>query len=246
MLKNESMKNTLHLVLAFVFVGLSFRTFAAGPEQQTKKYQLGNFQKLELGSDFEVIVTKGNSCQVVAFGRSEDLEKLEVEVEAGTLKFDMDAAWSWWGYTKNHKKIRLAITMPRLKAADFSGASHVKLIGFTDEEQMNLNISGASKLDAKSLNADKLVLELSGASHVQSSGRVGKLEAGLSGASHLNAQELMSRDVDIEASGASHVQISVQKTMQVNASGASKIEYAGNPLNLSKDLSGASTVRRIN
>jgi hypothetical protein len=246
MYKINFMKNTLTSMLAFVLLSLTFQLVAAGPDHQTKKYQLGNFQKIELGSDFDVVITKGNTFSVVATGRSEDLENLEVEVVSGTLKFDIDASWSWWGYTKNHKKIRLAITMPRLKAAEFSGASHVRMQGFNDEEQMNLNISGASKLDAESLQSDKLVLELSGASHVELSGRAAKLDVELSGASHLNAQSFIVRDADINASGASHAQLGVQKSLQVDASGASKIEYTGNPLNLTKDLSGASVVRRVN
>jgi hypothetical protein len=240
------MKNTYHYILAFIFMGLTFQTMAFGPEQQTKKYSLGNFQKLEIGYDFDVIITKGSSYQVTAMGRSEDLENLEVTVEGGTLKFDIDASWSWWGYTKNHKKINLAITMPRLKSAEFSGASHVRLNGFSDEEQMNLNISGASKLVAESLQSDKLVLDLSGASNAEISGRAPKLEAELSGASHLKAQNFLVRDGDINASGASHVEINLQKSLRVEASGASKIEYSGNPMYLSKDLSGASSVRKVN
>jgi hypothetical protein len=72
------------------------------------------------------------------------------------------------------------------------------------------------------------------------------LDVELSGASHLNAQSFIVRDADINASGASHAQLGVQKSLQVDASGASKIEYTGNPLNLTKDLSGASVVRRVN
>ncbi len=246
MITIKSMKNTLNIILGLLFLGLTFQTKAFGPEQQTKKFQVGNFQKLDIGHDFEVLITKGSSCTLMAYGRSEDLEKLQVDVEGGNLKLDLDASWSWWGYNKNHKKIKLVITMPRLKAAEFSGASHVKLQGFNDEEQMNLNISGASKLNAESLQSDKLILELSGASHVALTGRSAKMEADLSGASYLNGQEFLVRDADINASGASKVQMTVQKSLQVEASGASKIEYSGNPLNLSKDVSGASVVRRVN
>ena len=111
---------------------------------------------------------------------------------------------------------------------------------------MNITVSGAYHFDGESIQADKLVLELSGASHAKLSGRIAKLDLELSGASHLNAEELLSRDADIEASGASHAQVNIQKSLQVEASGASKVEYRGNPMNLTKDVSGASTVRRAN
>jgi hypothetical protein len=94
------------------------------------------------------------------------------------------------------------------------------------------------------LVADKLVIDLSGATKVEMAGRVLKLSVGLSGASHVILNNLVARDVDVDASGASHVELNVQKSLRVDASGASKITYRGNPLNISKDLSGASTVRR--
>ena len=240
------MKNSIRTLIYIFFVGLSLSAFAFDQEHQTKKFRVGNFQNLEIGHDFEVQITKGNVCSISALGRGEDLEKLDVKVDGNTLKFDLDASWSWFVFSNNHKKIKLLITMPRIKSAEFSGASHVKLVGFSDEEQMNLTVSGASHVNGESLQADKLVLELSGASHLQLSGRVAKLDAEISGASHLNAEEMIIRDADMEASGASHAKIRIQKSLQVEASGASKIEYEGNPQNLTKDVSGASTVRRVN
>ena len=240
------MKNIVRSIICLFVLGISLQALAFAPESQTKKIRVGNFQSLEIGHDFDVQIIKGNVCSITASGRADDLEKLDVQVEGNTLKFDLDASWSWMGYNKNHKKIKLLITLPRIKSAEFSGASHVNLRGFDDEEQMNITVSGASHFAGDSIQADKLVLELSGASHAKISGRIAKLDVELSGASHLDADALLARDADIEASGASHAQVNIQKSLQVEASGASKIEYKGNPMNLSKDVSGASTVRRAN
>lgn len=240
------MNNFVRFIICLFVLGISLHTLAFAPENQTKKIRVGNFQNLALGYDFDVQIVKGNVCSVTATGRADDLEKLDVQVEGNTLKFDIDASWSWLGYNKNHKKIKLLITLPRIKSAEFAGASHVNMRGFDDEEQMNITVSGASHLASESIQADKLVLELSGASNAQLSGRIAKLDLELSGASHLNAENLLVRDADIEASGASHAKVNIQKSLQVEASGASKIEYLGNPMNLSRDVSGASTVRRAN
>lgn len=238
------MKNIVRSIIYLFVLGISLQALAFSPERQTKKIRVGNFQSLEVGHDFDVQIIKGNVCSISASGYPEDLEKLDVQLEGNTLKFDLDASWSWLSFNHNHKKIKLLITMPRMKSAEFSGASHVNLHGFNDEEQMNITVSGASHLVGESIQADKLVLELSGASHAKLSGRIAKLDLEISGASHLNAEELLSRDADIEASGASHAQVNIQKSLQVEASGASKVEYRGNPMNLTKDVSGASAVRR--
>jgi hypothetical protein len=112
---------------------------------------------------------------------------------------------------------------------------------------------------ADAVNADMIVVEATLSNNaelrtfignpttkVEMKGQVLKLSLGLSGASHVILSDMIARDVDVEASGASHIELNVQKSLRVEASGASKIEYTGNPLNLTKDLSGASVVRRVN
>jgi Putative auto-transporter adhesin, head GIN domain len=240
------MKNHLRIILSFLVFSISSQAFAFAPDQVTKKIRVGNFQSLELGSAFEIHITKASSCTMSATGNESDLDELEVALEGSKLKVYLDESyWSnWKNWKGGSKKIILNITMPRLRDAEFNGATKVFLEGFTDEEEMTLHCSGASKISASKLVADKLVIDLSGATKVEMAGRVLKLSVGLSGASHVILNEMVARDVDVDASGASHVELNVQKSLRVDASGASKITYRGNPLNISKDLSGASTVRR--
>lgn len=241
------MKNIITTVICFLFIGVTSQTFAFSADQQTKKYKVGNFQSLELGSAFEIHITKGSNCTISATGSEKDLDELEVELEGSKLKVSLDE--SYWSNWKNWKgssnKIIINISMPRLRDAEFNGATKVTLEGFTDEEEMTLHCSGASKLSSSKLVADKLVIDLSGATKVEMAGQVLKLSVGLSGASHVILNNMVARDIDVDASGASHVELNVQKSLRVDASGASKISYRGNPLNISKDLSGASTVRRV-
>ena len=242
------MKNRLRIFFSLLLVGFSTRAFALAPEQITKKIRVGNFQSLEIGSAFEIHVFKGNVYALSASGDERALEDLEVRVEGSKLIIYLDESYwkSWKNWKGGSNKIVLNITMPRLRNAEFNGATKVSLEGFTDEEEMSLHCSGASKLSSSKLVADKLVIDLSGATKVEMGGQVLKLSVGLSGASHVNLSDMVARDVDVDASGASHVQLNVQKSLRVDASGASKIEYTGNPLNLTKDLSGASVVRRVN
>ncbi len=242
------MKNRLRIILSLLVLGFSIQAFASAPEQITKKIRVGNFQSLEIGSAFEIHVFKGNVYALSATGDEKALEDLEVRVEGSKLIIYLDESYwkSWKNWKGGSNKIVLNITMPRLRDADFNGATKVTLEGFTDEEEMTLHCSGASKLSSSKLVADKLVIDLSGATKVEMKGQVLKLSLGLSGASHVILSDMIARDVDVEASGASHVELNVQKSLRVEASGASKIEYIGNPLNLTKDLSGASVVRRVN
>lgn len=240
------MKNILIAVTCFLFLGISIET-SASADLTTKKFKIGNFHSLELGHAFEIHITKASSCSITAIGNEKDLEEVEVELVGSKLNVSLDESyWSNWNNWKGStKKIIINITMPRLRDAEFDGASKVTLEGFTDEEEMTLHCSGASKVTTTRLVADKLVLDLSGATKVVMKGQVLKLSLSLSGASHVILSDMIARDADVDASGASHVELNIQKSLRVDASGASKITYRGNPLNISKDLSGASSVRRV-
>ncbi len=205
-----------------------FQTFA---DEATRKFKVNAFRGIEVGEAFEIYVQKGPSCSVTALGESSDLNEVEVTSSGSVLRINKNVKWSFWS---KEKKIVLKITMPELNDAEFSGATKVYINGFTDEEQMRLSFSGASKVQIPEINADKLVLEFSGASKAELAGRVGKLEA----------KDLVARDVDVDASGASKIELNVQKTLKVDASGASKITYRGRP-SINKDLSGASFLQSV-
>lgn len=208
----------------------------------SKKFRVNAFHSLEIGNAFEIHIKKGNVFSIIALGRDEDLQEIELSQSGNNIRVFRDTKWSW-GWNKDSKKVILNITMPKIIHGDFSGAAKVFINGFTDEEQVRLSFSGASKVDIAEINADKLILDFSGASKATLTGHVGKLEVETSGASQLILDELYARDVDVNSSGASHIQVNAQKTLQVDASGASKITYKGRP-NISKDVSGASFVQR--
>ena len=234
------MKKILSLFAALVIVFSSF----ADPAIVTKKFKVANFKSIELGSAFEVHVHKGNVYAVSVTGKESDIDELEVSSSAGKLEISYEEKWKW-SWNNNRSKMVINITLPRLSAGDFSGACKVDLQGFTNEEEMSLVFSGASKGLIEGLHADKLKIELSGASDCKITGHTDYLKVEASGASHLKALDFFARNVDVEASGASSAQLHVQKSLKVDASGASHVKYKGSPV-ISKDLSGAASLHQVN
>ena len=234
------MKKILSLFAAFLVFFSSF----ADPAVVTKKFKVANFKSIELGSAFEVHVHKGNVYAVSITGREKDIEELEVNTSAGKLEIGYEEGWKW-SWNNSRSKVVVNITLPRLESGEFTGACKVDLQGFSNEEEMRLLFSGAAKGTAEGLRADKLKVELSGASDCRISGQSEYLKVDASGASHLKALEFLSRHVDVEASGASSASVQVQKSLKVDASGASHVKYKGSPI-ISKDLSGAASLHQVN
>lgn len=206
-------------------------------DRTTRTFSLTGFDRLSLGSAFEITVTKGNYA-VKAEGRKEDLNDLEADVSGGKLRIRYKDSFNW---NRNRKRVSVTISMPTLKALDFSGATTSRVSGFNDLGTLDLDISGASKSDIQ-VKAERIVMDVSGASTITLTGSANRLEGGVSGATSLRAVDFPVKEAFLNASGASNVRVSVNGKLEVEASGASSVRYRGTA-SVRSNTSGASSVR---
>ncbi len=105
----------------------------------------------------------------------------------------------------------------------------------------NLSLSGSSHLSGK-LTCTNVTIDLSGDSDVSLQGSATTLMTNGSGASDLALGAFEVDTADVNLSGASSARLFVNSHLRVNLSGASHIEYQGNPTLESVELSGSSSV----
>ncbi len=191
--------------------------------EMVKQYDITNFEKIRVGGAFVVKIQKGDTFKVVADGREEDIDDVEVKVEDGTLRVENRKKIKLMG---NIKRIGLTITVPTVQSVDLSGATLSKITGFNNLNDLKVDISGASKT-LIDINAKKLDLDVSGASKVELRGSATSLEADIAGACNLEAEQMNIQTADVEASGISKVSIGNIPNLRSNASGASRIRRQG-------------------
>ena len=206
-------------------------------DRTTRTFDLKGFDRLSLGSAFEITVTKGN-YSVKVEGRKQDLNDLEAEVSGGKLRVHYKDSFNW---NRNRKRVSVTISMPTVKALDFSGATTSRVSGFDDLGTLDLDISGASKSDIQ-VKAQRIVMDASGASTITLTGSAGRLEGDVSGATSLRAYDFPVKEAILDASGASSVRVSVNGKLEVEASGASSVRYRGTA-SVRSNTSGARSVK---
>ena len=108
-----------------------------------------------------------------------------------------------------------------------------------------LEASGASRVELVGVDTPQLGTVLSGASALSASGRASIHEIVVSGASRCEAGDLSSQVVTAALSGASYAFVSVSDTLAAALSGASTLEYRGDPAVTTTEVSGGSVVRRV-
>ena len=182
----------------------------------TEKRDVSGFKGIHAGGAMQLEITVGKEFSVELEGDDNILPTIKTEVRDGKLYFERKEGRIW-----SRGRVTARITMPELD---------------------DLDVSGASTAMASNVKTENLKLETSGASRIEISGEARSIEVEVSGASKLDADNLKTERAKIEASGASKASIFASEAIDVNASGASKIMYSGNPKSVSKDASGASSI----
>jgi hypothetical protein len=208
-----------------------------GPLQEVRKdYAIIDFDRLEMGSAFNIEVEQGNAFSVRVKGDRRNIDDLDVYKSGSTLVIEFE------DNANRHHDTYISITMPSLKGVNFSGASVSKIRGFEGGEDLDFYLSGASvaQLDGDFREIDLVV---SGASNVVLFGAGEQFHAEISGASSLKAFDYLVKEALIDISGASEGKIAVTDELKVTAGGASSVLYRGNP-SVTSNVSGASSVQK--
>lgn len=197
---------------------------------------LGNFDRLDMGSAFVITVVQGNTPNMTVKGDRRDVEDLEVLTRTNTLNVR---------YSKSRSRrytMRITVTMPTLRGVVFTGATKSDVSGFRNLGDLSVDLSGASKAYFD-VQAARTTLDLSGASKVEFVGSGSTFRATVSGASELRSFDYPVNEAIVDISGASHAYVATTNSLNVTASGASKVRYRGNPT-VQQVVTGASKVEK--
>lgn len=184
---------------------------------QIEKRDASGFTGVKAGGAITVDVTAQRDFSVEVEADDNLLKHVKTEVNGNTLKIYTE------GNISTRNPIRVRIAMPQIESFDVSGASTGSLTNIKNET---------------------LSLDASGASKIKIDGEARELIVDLSGASRLDAENLRAEDVTVDASGASSASVVALNDLNADASGASTIRYTGEPKNVKKNSSGASSVRQ--
>jgi len=226
------------ILLCGLITSCDHEIIRARGEITTREVNITGYSALKVSDAFNIYIQFSDSKEKIEIEANENLhDKIVVEMANGTLGIRL----------RNHTSIRgnptlnAYIVTKRITDFELSGASKVSLESTLAASDVSIELSGASEFTGE-LDLEQLELEAGGAAHIDLFGKVDKLDASLSGASTLKHYDLLVKALDIRLSGASDAYLSVSETIDIDASGASKLRYKGSPIIDKIKLSGASEI----
>ncbi len=201
----------------------------------------GKFHSVDVSGALSVYV-KQDSGQSVRVEADENLQELiEIHEEGGTLhisprdNFNLDPS---------NNAIKIFVTAPQFRSLEVTGASNIYSENrLTSSETLDIQLTGASeaRLDVK---APRVNAGMTGASHITLSGETKDLDIEGAGASGIKSFDLKTENTRLDIAGACSAEVFASVKLDVEASGASEVEYKGTPA-ITQSVTGASNIRKV-
>jgi hypothetical protein len=228
--------------------------------------KVGAFTKVHVSSAISLYLSQGKEQAVAVSAEDEKYTaRIRTEVRDGELRIYVEnGMWNGWNWGNRNLKAYLTVTsLEGLEASgastvkisdplvvqdnfslELSGASNLKAEGGISGNNMDIQIDGASDFKQTAIKGGNIKFNLSGASQATVEGTSTGLRVEVSGASDFRGYGFQTENCKVEASGASTVNITVNKTLEAQASGASSVGYKGEAVITNLDVSGASNVKK--
>jgi Putative auto-transporter adhesin, head GIN domain len=216
---------TFIIALAVGFIVNSFylrspdsdKNEVGGETYKTEVREFSGFTKIEASGALNVVVVVGKDFKVELESAGPALAEIETESDGDTLKIYSKKDWSI-----SRTEVAVRISLPKLAAIEISGNSNAVI---------------------SNVKSENLSLRLNGVSSIKISGEAQNAVIIANGASKIEAENLKTKDVAVKIHGSSTAVINASNSLDANAYGSSNVLFVGNPKNVKKETSGASSVR---
>ncbi|MCW3124197.1 MAG: hypothetical protein JWQ38_3689 [Flavipsychrobacter sp.] len=191
-----------------------------------------------------ITIKEGATPAVEIAGYENIVSHITTKVVKGTLRiyFDIDDNWS----IMNDGHNTATITVPSLKELSMSGAATANVAGNLTGDNFLLVLSGATDVSIDQMNVGRVLSDISGVSVAALNGNAKQATYSISGSARIKAFGLQAANVISDISGSAKAEVTALQQMDIEASGAARFTYRGNPTITHQAISGSATIHTDN
>ena len=233
----------MRTLFIFVFAAICSPLFAQQTlinDKNAEVRSVTTFSGIRVSGGIDVYLSQGDSYSLaVSAGEDRFRDRITTEVKNGILVISYNN--DHFRLSSGNRELRAYVSFRTIESLEASGASHLIITDKLNANTMLIKLSGASRIQG-AVEINDLALNLSGASIAKISGKAQNLNLSASGASDVKDYDLVTQNCVVDLSGASDVRIVLNNSIAGSASGASTLHYEGNPDKKDVVTSGASSI----
>jgi hypothetical protein len=261
-MKKSIILTVLAIIVSFGFIGCErgFNFVIRGEGAiVSEEIPATNFDRVELGGQFDIEITYGDTIEVIAEGQQNIIDRLKIRNYNGKLTIELENA------IYRDYDLKIYVTIPSISEVSLSGSGNITMNEFENLNDINFEISGSGSIYSKGLViADKVNFDISGSGNIDFTTECNEISTNISGSGDVvllgtaNIQNidisgsgnfdcygLTCNDAYIEVSGSGDCEIFANRVLNVDISGRGNVYYKGNP-QVSMHISGLGSVLNEN
>jgi hypothetical protein len=199
------------------------------------------FNSIGLSVSGDLILVQGSPQKVVLEGSSEDLDKIETEVDGSSLEIKSKSHFSRIG------RIKIYITVENIEALAVSGSGSIVAQGPVKTDHLNLAVSGSGKITLNDLKVNSINSAVSGSGAINLSGsnaKVNNHDIAISGSGNVFAENIETQVVKVGISGSGSCKVFATDKLEAGVSGSGDVYYKGGAT-VDAAVSGSGKVRSM-
>jgi len=230
-------------IAALIIIGVIYYNFGCVRGSGNvigKSYDVEEFKNVELNLGSSILYLSQSESQSLRLEAEDNiLERLKVNVEGETLKISRSIGCFWYS-----EPVKVYANVINIESLTINGSAEI--IGQTDlgSEELKLEINGSGKMDLE-VQSETIESSITGSGKIILEGKTDEHKIEISGSGQIEALDLVTKKSKIEISGSGQAKVAAIEDLDIDVSGLGKVEYIGNPTNISQDISGSASVEKI-
>ena len=206
---------------------------------------VSGFNGLQFKAVGKIIVTQGETENLIIDADPEIRERIRTEVKEGILWVTYESDWKdWTGINLIDKGMpNFYLTMKEVKSLSISGVGNLDAASI-NTDTLHLSLSGPATMTIGTLTANSLKVDMSGVGSIDVAGKCSDQNLELSGAGSYKAPRLESEQTTVKLSGVGNATIWANVMLYAAISGAGAVEYYGSP-KITQNISGIGVLKYL-
>lgn len=203
----------------------------------TRSLALPAAESLDIGGFADVTISEGSPQQIVVTGPAYLLDQSELLVQQGVLRFRPASGAAQWLRNRLAKRLKIGITMPALRKVFLAGSSTITGLTPLTAPRLALVLAGTGYATLRVHNTYTSIF-LNGAGTVTLCGTTTAQGVRIQGAGTYHGFDLTSLNTAASISGVGTEEVRATDSLSARISGIGVIRYRGQPVTISRWVSG--------
>lgn len=190
-----------------------------------RSFPVGEFRTVSLEGAHDVVVAVGGAPSVRAEGEAEDLERLDIRVENGTLRVGMRNERRWFQFGDNHR-VTVYVTAPALSGARIQGSGDMR-VDRAQADDFAAAIEGSGDLEIAQLQARRANFSVAGSGDVRAAGTAERADVSIAGSGSVDLARLQTRRSSVSVAGSGDISVRASEAVDGELMGSGDIIVHG-------------------